>query len=42
MGERARIDAARFTTQRTMESVYQVVKVAAASARLRPAALAAH
>ncbi len=40
MGERARIDAARFTTHRTMESVYQVVKVAAASARLRPAALA--
>jgi glycosyltransferase involved in cell wall biosynthesis len=42
MGERGRLDAARFTTQRTMESVYQVVKAAAASGRLRPAAVPTH
>jgi hypothetical protein len=28
MGERGRLDAARFTTQRTMESVYRLVKAA--------------
>ncbi len=43
MGERARADAAQFTTRRTMESVYLIAKEAARPAGdLRPATLATH
>jgi glycosyltransferase involved in cell wall biosynthesis len=42
MGERGRLDAARFTTRRTMESVYQLVKFAAASAPLGSVAVPTH